>query len=41
VGCVLTGSGFKDFERILEMVTIPERGIRDYEEMVAAAEPIA
>jgi threonine synthase len=41
VVCILTGSGFKDFERILEMVTIPEQGIQGYEEMLAAAESIA
>ena len=38
VVCVLTGSGFKDFERILEMVEIPTGAVSGYEEMLAAAE---
>jgi threonine synthase len=38
VVCVLTGSGFKDFERILEMVQIPEDAVSGYEEMLAVAE---
>ena len=37
VVCVVTGSGFKDFERIAQMVRIPERGISTYDEMVAVA----
>jgi len=37
VVCVLTGSGFKDFERIQEMVTIPDRIVGDYGEMEALA----
>jgi threonine synthase len=37
VVCVLTGSGFKDFERIQEMVKIPDQIIRDYAEMEALA----
>lgn len=37
VVCVVTGSGFKDFERIAQMVQIPERVITTYEEMLAAA----
>jgi threonine synthase len=40
VVCVLTGSGFKDFERIMEMVTLPEKVIQGYEEMLALAETI-
>lgn len=40
VVCVLTGSGFKDFERALEMVVIPEQVISSYEEMAAVAEAI-
>jgi hypothetical protein len=38
--CVLTGSGFKDFDRILEVVEIPDRILAGYDEMVAAAERI-
>jgi len=38
VVCVLTGSGFKDVERILEMVEIPTGAVTGYEEMLAAAE---
>jgi threonine synthase len=41
VVCVVTGSGFKDFERIAEMVRIPERVIGSYDEMVAVAARIA
>jgi threonine synthase len=37
VVCVVTGSGFKDFERIAQMVRIPERVIDSYDEMVAVA----
>jgi threonine synthase len=37
VVCVVTGSGFKDFERIAQMVQIPERIITTYEEMLAVA----
>lgn len=37
VVCVVTGSGFKDFERIAEMVEIPERVIGSYDEMLAVA----
>lgn len=40
VVCVVTGSGFKDFERILEMVRIPERVFAGYDEMVEAAAAI-
>jgi threonine synthase len=37
VVCVLTGSGFKDFDRVLDMVSIPERVVAGFDEMVAAA----
>jgi len=37
VVCVVTGSGFKDFEAIARMVSIPERAVTTYDEMVAAA----
>jgi threonine synthase len=37
VVCVVTGSGFKDFERIAEMVRIPDRVVSGYDEMVAVA----
>ncbi len=37
VVCVVTGSGFKDFERIAQMVQIPERVITSYDEMVTVA----
>jgi threonine synthase len=40
VVCVLTGSGFKDFERILETVTIPEEILSGYDAMLAAARRI-
>lgn len=40
VVCVVTGSGFKDFDRIAEMVQIPERVITTYDEMLAAATAI-
>ena len=40
VVCVLTGSGFKDFDRILDVVEIPDRILAGYDEMVAAAERI-
>ena len=41
VVCVVTGSGFKDFERIAQMVQIPERVISTYDEMVALATALA
>jgi threonine synthase len=41
VVCVATGSGFKDFERIAQMVRIPERVISGYDEMVAVATALA
>jgi threonine synthase len=41
VVCVVTGSGFKDFERIAEMVRIPKRVIGSYDEMVAVAKALA
>jgi threonine synthase len=37
VVCVITGSGFKDFDRIASMVKIPERVVSGYDEMMAAA----
>jgi len=37
VVCVLTGSGFKDFERVADMVTIPERVVAGFDEMLQAA----
>jgi threonine synthase len=37
VVCVLTGSGFKDFERIVEMVEIPGEVLTGYDAMLAAA----
>ena len=40
VVCVLTGSGFKDFDRILDLVEIPSRVIAGYEAMAAEAERI-
>ena len=40
VVCVLTGSGFKDFDRILDLVEIPSRVIAGYEAMVTEAERI-
>ena len=36
VVCVLTGSGFKDFDRIAERVSIPAEVVSSYEEMQAA-----
>ena len=40
VVCVLTGSGFKDFDRILDLVEIPSQVIAGYEAMLAEAERI-
>jgi threonine synthase len=37
VVCILTGSGFKDFDRVLEMVSIPERVVVGFDEMLTAA----
>lgn len=37
VVCVVTGSGFKDFDRIAEQVEIPERVVNGYDELLAAA----
>lgn len=37
VVCVVTGSGFKDFERIAEMVKIPDQVIEGYDEMLSLA----
>ena len=41
VVCVLTGSGFKDFERIVEMVEIPRDVVSGYDAMLAAARQVA
>jgi threonine synthase len=40
VVCVLTGSGFKDFDRILDLVEIPQQVVSGYEGMLAEAERI-
>lgn len=40
VVCVVTGSGFKDFERIAEMVEIPQQVIEGYDAMLAVAKSI-
>ncbi|MCC7271383.1 MAG: threonine synthase [Alphaproteobacteria bacterium] len=40
VVCVVTGSGFKDFERLQEMVTIPEKVVEGYDEMLAEAQSV-
>ena len=40
VVCVLTGSGFKDFDRILDLVEIPGQILSGYDEMLAEAERI-
>jgi threonine synthase len=37
VVCVVTGSGFKDFDRIADQVHIPEEIVGNYDEMTAAA----
>ena len=37
VVCVLTGSGFKDFDRILDLVEIPRQVVSGYEAMLAEA----
>ncbi len=37
VVCVVTGSGFKDFDRIAELVQIPDTVVSDYSEMLAEA----
>ena len=41
VVCVLTGSGFKDFARIVEMVQIPTEIVTGYDAMLAAARQVA
>ncbi len=41
VVCVLTGSGFKDFERIVEMVEIPAEVLTGYDAMLTAARQVA
>jgi threonine synthase len=40
VVCVLTGSGFKDFDRVLDLVEIPSRVVSGFEAMLAEAERI-
>jgi threonine synthase len=40
VVCVLTGSGFKDFNRILDLVEIPSQVVSGFEAMLAEAERI-
>ena len=40
VVCILTGSGFKDFDRILDLVEIPQQVVSGYEAMLAEAERI-
>jgi threonine synthase len=40
VVCVLTGSGFKDFDRILDLVEIPRQIVFGYEAILAEAERI-
>jgi threonine synthase len=40
VVCVLTGSGFKDFDRILDLVQIPSQVLPGYEAMLAEAERV-
>ena len=37
VVCVLTGSGFKDFDLLASRVKLPQQVIGNYEEMEAAA----
>jgi hypothetical protein len=37
---VLTGSGFKDFDRILDLVEIPSQVVSGFEAMRAEAERI-
>lgn len=37
VVCVVTGSGFKDFDRIAERVTIPQHIVGGYDELLAVA----
>jgi threonine synthase len=41
VVCVLTGSGFKDFERVVDMVEIPSEVLTGYEAMLATARQVA
>jgi threonine synthase len=40
VVCVLTGSGFKDFDTIAERVVVGDAVVRNYEEMLATASTI-
>ena len=40
VVCVLTGSGFKDFDRILDLIEIPSQVVSGFEAMLAEAERI-
>ena len=41
VVCVLTGSGFKDFDRVLDMVRIPDRVVDSFDDMLSAAREVA
>lgn len=41
VVCVLTGSGFKDFDQILKMVEIPTAVMEGFDALAAAAERVA
>lgn len=40
VVCVVTGSGFKDFDRIAEQVSIPEQIVTDYDGMLTAIQAL-
>jgi threonine synthase len=40
VVCVVTGSGFKDFDRIAERVKITEQVVTGYDELLAAAHAV-
>ncbi|MFC3677594.1 threonine synthase [Ferrovibrio xuzhouensis] len=40
VVCVVTGSGFKDFDQIASQVRIPEETVGSYEELLAAAQAL-
>ncbi|WP_428245412.1 threonine synthase [Ferrovibrio sp.] len=40
VVCIVTGSGFKDFDQIAKQVRIPEETVGNYEELLAAAQAL-
>src|SRR6202012_1247303 len=40
VVCVVTGSGFKDSDRLAEQVTIPSQIVDGYEQLLEAAERV-